>query len=349
MRAMKYLLVASAIGFAIAGCSSGGDNSTSTTGGTNPSASATTTSGGGGGSMDIAVIPKGSTHDYWKHVHAGADEAGKELGVNIIFSGPEKEDDKESQIKMVENMVNKGVKGIVLAPLDDQALARPIEEAVKQGIPVVVIDSGVKTDAYVSMVATDNYKGGQIDADEMIRLLNGKGTIVVLRYQAGSASTDAREKGFEDEVKSKAPGIKIADDTQYAGATRETAEKASENLLARFRKPDGSLGLDGIYTPNESSTFGMMKVLEQNKWAGKVKFVGFDAAPELIDGLNKGEIDALVVQNPEKMGHDGVKILVDYIKGNKNVPKNEDTGATLVTKANLAQPDVAKLVAAPSE
>lgn len=344
MRATHYLLIAAAIGFTIVGCS-GGDKTASDAGGTTGTPSTTSTTGGANASdITIAVIPKGSTHDYWKHVKMGADAAAAELGVKVDFEGPEKEDDKQSQINMVENMISKGVKGIVLAPLDDQALVHPVEDAVKAGIPVVIIDSGLKTDKILAMVSTDNYKGGQVDADEMIRLLNGKGNIAVLRYEKGSASTDAREKGFEDEIKAKAPNIKIVSDTTEAGATRDSAQKAAENMLAAFRKPDGSLNLDGIFCPNESSTFGMMKVLEENKWAGKVKFVGFDAAPELIDGLNKGEIDALVVQNPVKMGHDGVKTLVDYIK-NKTKAENQDTGATLVTKAKLSDPEVAKLVA----
>jgi len=298
--------------------------------------------------MTIAVIPKGSTHDYWRHVKMGADAAGKELGVTIDFQGPEKENDKNGQINLMETMISKGVKGIVLAPLDNKALVKPIEEAQAQGIPVVIIDSGVDTKKIVAQVSTDNYKGGQIDADEMIKLLNGKGNIGVLRYEKGSASTDAREKGFEDEIKAKAPGIKIVSDNTEAGATRDSAQRNAENMMARFQKPDGSLNMDGIFCPNESSTFGMMKVLEENKWAGKVKFVGFDAAPELVEGLKSGEIDALVVQNPVKMGHDGVKVLVDYLKGNRD-QKDEDTGATLVTKANLADPDVAPLVAPATE
>ncbi|HVT13012.1 MAG TPA: substrate-binding domain-containing protein [Fimbriimonadaceae bacterium] len=350
MRATKYLVIAAAIGFTIAGCGSGDKSDTGTTTGTTSTSgttAATTSTGGGGTSasdITIAVIPKGSTHDYWKHVKMGADQAASELGVKVDFEGPEKEDDKQSQINMVENMISKKVKGIVLAPLDNKALVKPIEEAAAANIPVVIIDSGVDTKKILAMVSTDNYKGGQVDADELIRLLNGKGNIAVLRYEKGSASTDAREKGFEDEIKAKAPNIKIVSDTTEAGATRDSAQRAAENMLAAFRKPDGSLGLDGIFCPNESSTFGMMKVLEENKWAGKVKFVGFDAAPELVDGLNKGEIDALVVQNPVKMGHDGVKVLVDYIK-NGTKPQDEDTGATLVTKAKLSDPEIAKLVA----
>lgn len=341
MRATSLAFLA-ALGLALVGCgngSTGTDTATTTTGTTGATANNTS-----GGDMQIAVIPKGSTHDFWKHVHQGANEAAKELGVSINFQGPEKEDDKESQIKMMETMISKGVKGIVLAPLDDQALVEVVSSATKANIPVVIIDSGLKSEDYVSFVATDNEKGGHMAGAEMIKELGGKGKIAVLRYAAGSASTDAREKGFIDEIKANGPGIQIVSMDQYAGATRETAQKASENLLAAFRKPDNTLSLDGIYCPNESSTAGMLKTLEGNNWAGKVKFVGFDAAADLVDALNKGEINALVVQNPSRMGHDSVKTLVEYVKGNKNVEKRIDTGATLVTKDNISQADVAKLL-----
>lgn len=297
---------------------------------------------GGGKKYRIAVIPKGATHEFWKSVHEGASKAGEELGVEIIWKGPEKEDDRESQIKTVEDFTTQKVDGIVLAPLDDQALVQPVADAKAAGIPVVVIDSGLKSEDYASFVATDNEKGGQMAGAEMARLLGGKGKVIVLRYQVGSASTDAREKGFLDEI-AKSPDIQVVSQNQYAGATVETAQKASENLLARFKS-----GVDGIYCPNESSTYGMLLVLRDMGWAGKVKFVGFDASPKLLDGLSKGEIDGLIVQNPRKMGYEGVKAIVATIK-KQPVERRIDTGATLVTKANMGEPAMRELLAPPKE
>jgi ribose transport system substrate-binding protein len=251
---------------------------------------------------------------------------------------------------MVDTMISKGVKGIVLAPLDDKALVASVEKAAAANIPVVVIDSDVNTDKYVSFVATDNEKGGHMAGEAMIKLLGGKGRIAVLRYNVGSASTDKREKGFIDEIQANGKGITIVSMDQYAGPTQESAAKSAENMLAAYRKADGSLNLDGIYCPNESSTAGMVKVLEGNNWAGKVKFVGFDASPALIKALTDGEIDALVVQNPTRMGHDGVKTLVEYInKVNANPEKRIDTGAALVTKDNVNTPEMQKLVAPAKE
>ena len=314
----------------LAGCRSAPSNST---GGGNSS--------GGSKELQIAVIPKGATHEYWKSIHAGAQRAADELkGIQILWKGPLKEDDREDQIKVVEDFATKKVDGIVLAPLDDAALSNPTNDAINAGIPVVIIDSGLKNVKAVSYVATDNYKAGQLGGQKLVALLNGKGKVLMLRYEVGSASTDARERGFIDAVKS-APRIVVVSSDQFGGATTETAQKASENLLARF-----SGQVDGIFTPNESTTFGMMRALENANLAGKVKFVGFDASSALVQGLKKGEINGLVVQNPEKMGYLGVKTLVDSIQG-KAVQDKIDTGATVVDASNMNNPDVAKLLAPP--
>src|SRR3989475_7294617 len=181
----------------------------------------------------IAVIPKGTTHEFWKSIHAGAVKAERELNekglkTEIIWNGPLREDDRDQQIQVVENFTSKRVSGIVLAPLDSQALVSPVASAVQAGIPVVIIDSGLKSDQYVSFVATDNYKGGQLAGEHLAKLLGGKGNVILLRYAVGSASTEAREAGFLDVLK-KFPDLKLISSDQYAGATRETAYQASQN------------------------------------------------------------------------------------------------------------------------
>lgn len=300
------------------------------------------------GKLTIAVIPKGTTHEFWKSVHAGAVKASQELNVDIVWKGPLKEDDREAQIDVVENFISRGVSGMVLAPLDDTALRAPVASATSANIPVVIIDSDLKSPDYVSFVATDNYKGGALAAKQMISLLKGQGRIVVLRYQEGSASTMNREKGFLDAI-AKAPGIKVVSANQYGGATTETAYKASENMLAPLKSPSGKLNIDGIFCPNESTTFGMLRALQDAKLAGTVRFVGFDSSKKLVEALQAGQIDGLVVQNPLNMGYLGVKTLVQHIRKEK-VEKRIDTGATLVTKANMnalavkeiLSPDLAK-------
>ena len=285
----------------------------------------------------LAVIPKGTTHEFWKSIHAGAIQAAQELAaagdsVHIIWKGPLREDDREQQVQVVEGFTSQGVSGIVLAPLDNRALVRPVEEAKNAGVPTVIIDSGLESDQIVSFVATDNYKGGELCAERLGTLLNGKGKVLVLRYQEGSNSTEQREKGFLDKMKSAYPGITIVSSDQYAGATRETAKRASENLLNRF-----GADLNGIFTANESSTVGMLLALQDIAKAGKIRFVGFDASQTLLDAMRAKQLDGVAVQNPMKMGYLGVKTMVAHLKG-QPVEKRIDTGVSLVTPETMDTP-----------
>jgi ribose transport system substrate-binding protein len=280
----------------------------------------------------IAVIPKGTTHEFWKSVHAGANKAGQELGVEIIWKGPVREDDRDEQIKVVENFVASGVSAIVLAPLDDTALVPAATEASREGIPVVIIDSDIKWEGRVSFVATDNYKGGELAAKRLGELLGGKGKVIVLRYQEGSASTAQREAGFIDAIGKSFPDIELVSSNQYGGATTETAYKTSENLLVKFKQ------IDGVFCPNESTTFGMLRALQDGKRAGQVKFVGFDASDKLVEGLQSDQIHGLVLQNPFRMGELGVHAAVDKLDG-KPVTPRIDTGATMVTHETMATPE----------
>ena len=296
----------------------------------------------------IAVIPKGTTHVFWKSIHAGALKAQEELkaaglDVEVIWKGPLKEDDRESQIRVMEDFVTRGVSGIVLAPLDDVALRMPVKDAVSNGIPVVIIDSDLKSEDYTSFVATDNYKGGQKGAECLANILGGKGKVIMLRYQEGSASTMNREQGFLDMLKEKYPGITVVSANQYGGATTESAYQASENLLAPLRTADGGLTIDGIFCPNESTAFAMLRALEDGGLAGKVKYVGFDSSDRLVQGLQTGKIQGLVLQDPINMGYLGVKTLVAHLRG-EEVEKRIDTGSEVATPENMNDPKMKNLL-----
>ena len=285
-------------------------------------------------SLRIAVIPKGLTHEFWKAIQAGAMKGARDLqaegvSVEVIWKGPIREDDREQQVQVVEGFTSQGVDGIVLAPLDEKALVRPVEDAKRLGIPTVIIDSDLASKEIVSFVATDNFKGGELAADEMARLLGGKGKALLLRYQEGSASTTAREEGFLAKMKAVAPGIELISSDQYAGATRDTAKRASENLLNRHGND-----LAGIFCPNESSSSGMLLALQDISKAGKISFLGFDSSQAFIDAMRAGHMQGVVLQNPFKMGALGVRTMVDHLRG-KTVEKRIDTGVVLVTPRNL--------------
>jgi ribose transport system substrate-binding protein len=288
------------------------------------------------GQRRIAVIPKGTTHLFWKSIHAGAEKAAQETGVKIFWNGPEREGDREKQIQIVEDFIVRKISGIVLAPNDRKALVPSVEKVFEKNIPCVIIDSEIDTDKIVSFVATDNYKGGVIAARRMGEILDGRGNIVVIRYAPGSASTEKREAGFIETIEKEFPEIKIVD-TKYGLDTVETALQATEDMLTKNSK------LDGLYACNESTSVGALRAMQSQGRSGKMKMVGFDAGELLIEGLKSGAIDSLVVQNPYKMGYEGVKAVVAKLD-DKDVPGHLDTGVELVTLERLEEPEIKTLL-----
>jgi len=263
----------------------------------------------------IAVVPKGTTHPFWKSVNAGSTKAANDyksegIEVDLIWKGPLREDDREQQIQVVEGFISQGVNGIVLAPLDSKALIRPVEEAKKAGISSVIIDSGLESDQIVSFAATDNRKGGNMAAQRLGELLGGKGKVIMLRYLEGSASTTDREEGFLEVMRSNYPDIELTSIDQYAGATRDSAKRAAENLLQRLGDQ-----VNGVYASNEPATTGMLLALQDRGLAGKVKFVGFDSSPQFVEAMKNNEMQGIVVQNPFAIGELGVKAMVDSLLG----------------------------------
>jgi ribose transport system substrate-binding protein len=324
MRPNPKRLLAAALLAAVTACGGSGDETTTA------------------GRTTIAVIPKGTTHEFWQSIHAGANKAAQELDVDVIWRGPLREDDRDAQVSEVEGFVSRGVSGIALAPLDDSALVGPVSEAMSRHIPVVIFDSGLKGDDYVSFVATDNVKGGRMAGERIASVLNGKGKVLVLRYAEGHDSTGKREQGFLDAI-AEHPGLEIVSSNQYGGADVEGAYKKAESLLTTLKKPDGSLDVDGIFCPNESVSFAMMRVLQDNGWAGKVTFVGFDASPNLVKGLRDGAIDALIVQDPVQMGYLAVKMLTQHLRG-EQVPRSVDTAVHVVSRDVMDQPEMKALI-----
>ena len=296
---------------------------------------------GGSSKTRIAVIPKGTTHEFWKAVHAGAIKASREINVDIVWKGPLEEDDLKGQIDVVQSFVAQGVSGIVLAPLNDKALEKPVADAVNAKIPVVIFDSDVAGNKHKSFVATDNEAAGRMAGEKMGTLLGRKGKVAILRYQEGSASTNKREQGFLEAIR-KIDTITIVSDNQYGGATTESAFEKAESLLAAQNAATG--GIQGVFCPNESTTFGMLLALRKSNLAGKVSFVGFDASDKLVAALREGHISALVVQDPFKIGYESVRTMAELL-GGKPIEARIDTGATIVDRGNIAAPEIKSLLA----
>lgn len=322
------------LGLFLVGCNGAADSSTASS--TSPKAGETGASKDGAAKLKIAFIPKGATHEFWKTMNAGATKAAEENNVELLWKAPLKEDDRAEQIKVVENFTTSKVDGMVLAPLDKDALVTPVKDAQAAKIPVVIVDSDLQDTKTVSFIATDNKAAGKTGGEALAKAMGGKGKVILLRYQEGSASTMAREEGFLEAA--KAAGLEVVSSDIYGGATRESAQTASENLIQRFKSGEG-LSVQGIFCPNESTAFGMLKALQNAKLNGKVHCVGFDSSKELLDAVRSGDLDGLMLQNPYKIGYEGVTQIVKSIKG-QTVPDRIDTGAKFVDKSNLDSEEV---------
>lgn len=290
----------------------------------------------------IAVMPKSTSIDYWKAVRSGALKAKADLAtegiiVNILWDGTEREDQIDLQKSIVTDFTAKKVSAIVLAPVHAQALVAPSEAAIAAKIPVVIIDSPINSIRTTATVATNNYKAGMLAGRSLAEATGGQGKVVMLRYLPGHGSTQPRESGFLDALK-KYPGIEVVSSDQHSGATVGEAEAAAKKLLERFRAD-----LKGIYTPNQTSTAGMLHALRATGLAGKVSFVGFDSSDELVAALRTGELHSIAVQQPFMMGYLGVRTAVAALQG-KSVEKEVDTDVKMVTKQNLETADVKRLL-----
>jgi len=283
-----------------------------------------------GGARRVGMVPKGRAHIFWQSVHAGAVKAAREKKIDLIWNGPTAETDFTGEVQIVDSMINQHMDAIALAPVDRQALVSVVDRAASMHIPLVIFDSPLDSENFTAQVATDNYHAGALAAERMIKILNGKGKAAIVAVQAGAASTMAREKGFEDAIRANAPGIQIVD-KRYGNSDFAQALAVSENMLTAY--PD----LDAFFASNESSAVGAAEALESRH--SKVKLVGFDSSPELLEGLKNGAIDSLVVQDPFRMGYDTVMAVAEKLDGG-NPKKIQNIEPLVVTQQNLNEPSV---------
>lgn len=281
------------------------------------------------------VSPKALTLDFWMRVRTGAEAAGEKLGVEILWNGPALETDIAGQIAVVEDHVNMGVDAIVIAACDARALISPLQNAVDVGIPVVTIDSGIDSDLPATFVATDNVEAARVAARNMARLIGGSGKVGLIPHIPGASTSNEREQGFLEQIEAY-PDIEVAH-VLYSHAQAARGMMITEDMLAAT--PD----LAGIFAANEGGTIGAASALESQGVAGKVQLIGFDSAPGAIDALNRGTVQALIVQNPWRMGYDGVVMAYKTLQG-EQVPKRIDTGVTVVTTENLQSPEIQALL-----
>lgn len=292
--------------------------------------------------LKIAVIPKGTSHEFWKSVRYGAEQAASELGnVQVIWRGPVLESDTGSQIEVVKSMITMGVDGIVLAPNQKGGLVDSVQEAIDEGIPVIIFDSGLDSGPeIVSYVATDNFKGGQMAADQMAKAIGEKGNVILLRYLAGSESTEQRELGFLDGLK-KYPDIRVVSSDQYGGDNATSAKEKVDQLLQIHQKD-----LVGLFAVCEPNANGALESLKNAGIDQQVKLIAFDPSNALIEALKTGSCAGIVLQDPVKMGYQSVKTLVESLRGIKPKPFIS-TGEFFASPDNLSDSRIQQLLQPP--
>jgi len=278
----------------------------------------------------IAMIPKASADIFWQSVHAGAVKASWDNKVDLVWEGPAAETDIATEMQIVETMINRQVDAICLAPSDRSAFKIVVNRAAQAGIPVIIYDSGLDSENYRTFVATDNYLGGKIGGERLGQRMGGHGKIVMVKTVPGGASTTAREDGFREGLKAKYPAIEILDE-RYGMASVAQSLTVTENMLTAH--PD----LQGIFCSNESGSLGASQALRAR--GKKLELVGFDSSPSLIEALEAGWIDTLVVQDPFKMGETAVDAAVKAIRGGQT-PKKIALPPRLVDRGNLHDPAI---------
>jgi ribose transport system substrate-binding protein len=284
----------------------------------------------------IAVIPKGTSHVFWQSVHAGATAAGKDFHEEILWDGPPNETDYSRQLEIFDSMLNRHVDGVVVAAADRTTLNASLDRAARENIPVVVFDSGVDSSNYVTFVATNNYAAGQMAARTLAQLLDGKGTVGIVANAPGSASTIDRENGFKDTMAKEFPAVRIAAE-QYSMSDAAKGLAVTENILTAHPE------VNGLFASAEPGSVGAAQALNARGLAGLVKLVAFDSSEGLVADLNAGVIDALVAQDPFKIGYEGVRAVTEKLDG-KSPEKKIDLSATVITKVDLDKPAIRKLL-----
>jgi ribose transport system substrate-binding protein len=307
----------------------------------NPNANATAANTGDPAKkkLRIGVIPKGTSHEFWKSVHAGAAQAAQELGnVEVLWDGPATEGDINKQIAIVRSMIVNKADAICLAPNDAESLVSVVAEANDAKIPVIIFDSGLAEGAKItSYVATDNERGGEMAADRLAEVLGKKGNVILMRYHAGSESTEMREKGFLKKIATYSD-IKVLSSDQYGEITTESAKEKGQQLLLQFKGQ-----VDGVFAVCEPNCNGMLRALDAAGVLGKVKFVAFDPSEQLLLGLKDDHVHGIVLQDPVRMGYLSVQAAVKSARG-EQVEARIATGEHVATKENMETPEFQKLL-----
>lgn len=284
----------------------------------------------------VGVIPKATSHLFFLSVHAGVEQAARDLHIDALWNGPNDETEYERQIQIVDAMIARQVQGLAISATDDRALVAPLERAIRAGIPVTIFDSAVNIENYVSFIATDNHGAGCTAARKLAGLIGGTGKLGMVMQKPGGTSTELRERGFEETIGREFPGIRIAA-RQYGMADPARSRAAAENILTAH--PD----LGGIFASSEAASLGSIQALRSRGLGGKVKLVTFDFSKTHVAALEDGTAQVMLVQDPYRIGYEAVRSLAGKLAGGTPARRME-LPARVIVKADLENPAVRALL-----
>lgn len=284
----------------------------------------------------IGVVPKATSHLFFISVHAGVDQAARDLGVEALWTGPNDETEYERQIQIVDAMIARRVSALAISATDERALVAPLERAIRAGIPVTVFDSSVNIDNYVSFIATDNYGAGCTAARKLGELIGGRGKVGMVMQKPGGTSTELRERGFETTLAREFPAVKIAA-RQFGMADPARSRAAAENILTAH--PD----LAGMFASAEASSLGCISAIRSRNLSGKLRLITFDFSKTHVEALQDGTADLMLVQDPFRIGYEAVKSLAEKLSGS-TPPKRMELPARVITRPDLDKPEVKALL-----
>ncbi len=284
----------------------------------------------------IPVISKGFQHQFWQAVKKGAENAAKDLNVDITFEGPETEAMVDKQVEMFQTALDKKPAAICLAAVDSKAFIPLLEKAKAAGIPIIGFDSGVDSPIPVTTAATDNIAAAALIADKMAQLIGGEGEVAVIAHDQTSRTGIDRVKGFTDQIKAKYPKITIVD-TQYGGGDQLKSTDISKAIIQAHPN------LKGFFGANEGSIIGVLNAVKELNMSGKLVVIGYDSGQQQMDAIRAGTEAGAVTQDPIGIGYKCVDAAVKAMKG-ETLPKTIDTGFHWYDKTNIDDPTIAALL-----
>jgi len=287
-----------------------------------------------GADIDIALISKGFQHQFWQAVKAGADQAGKELGANVTFEGPDNETQVDKQMDMLSAALARKPDAIGFAALDSQAAIPLLQQAKDAGIPIIAFDSGVDSDIPLTTCTTDNLAAAGTAADKMAELIGDAGKVAVVAHDQTSRTGIDRRDGFVNQMKAKHPNIEIVT-IQYGDGDQLKSTEVTKSILTA--NPD----LQGIFGTNEGSAIGVGNAIKET--GAKIVAIGFDSSKAQKDYIKDGTLAGAITQNPVGIGYETVKAALAALKGD-TLPKVIDTGFYYYDKTNIDDPKIAAVL-----